>query len=86
MRVGLTRVGTATIVWLRTCLRRSSRITIDERRLRHIFRNADGHFPEDTPANRRLILRVARNPANRLGEDRFGVIWAEQTLPDGSQV
>lgn len=74
------------IARLPTRLRGTPRITIDESRLRHIFRIADGHFPIDTAANRRLLLRVAANPSNRLGEDRFGVIWAARTIPNGSQI
>lgn len=74
------------IARLLTWLRRSPRITIDEGRLRHIFRVADGHFAIDTAANRRLLLRVAGNPANCLGEDRFGVVWAAQTVRNGSQI
>lgn len=80
------RAGRVVIAKVLTWLRRTPRITIDENRLRHIFRVADGHFPIDTAANRRALLRVAGNPANRLGEDRFGVIWAAQTIPDGGQV
>jgi hypothetical protein len=56
---------------------------IDESKVGHIFRVSDGHFPIDTIVN---LLRVAGNPANRLGVDRFGVVWAAQTMRDGSQV
>lgn len=59
---------------------------IDENKVAHIFRLADGHLPTDTPANRRLLRRVARSPANRLGTDRFGVDWAAQAMPNGGQV
>lgn len=65
-------------------LRRTPRV--DDTRLGHIFRAADGHFTIDTAANRRLLVRVARNPANHLGRDRFGVIWAAQLMPDGRQI
>lgn len=69
---------------LSTGLRRAPRI--DESKVGHIFRVADGHFPIETAANRRLLLRVADNPANRVGTDRFGVVWAAQAMQDGSQV
>lgn len=70
-----------------TLLVRSRRkATIDESKAGHIFRVADGHFPIDTGANRRLLLRVARDPGSHLGTDRFGVIWAAQTMQDGRQV
>jgi hypothetical protein len=59
---------------------------IDESKAEHIFRVADGHFPIDTIVNRRVLLRVAGDQANRLGADRFGVVWAARTMPDGSQV
>ena len=75
----LAETGRAVIARLLTWLRRTPRITIDESRLRHIFRVADGHFPIDTAANRRALLHVAGNPANRLGVDRFGVAWAAQS-------
>jgi hypothetical protein len=65
---------------------RRTPIQIDERRLRHIFRNAEGHFADDTPENRSRLLRVARDPARRLGVDRFGILWAEETMPDESQI
>jgi len=72
------------IVSLLTSLRQTPRI--DESKAEHIFRVADGHFPIDTIVNRRLLLRVAGDQANRLGADRFGVVWAARTMRDGSQV
>lgn len=66
--------------------RHRRKAAIDESRVSHIFRVADGHFPVDTAANRRLLLRVARDPGSHLGEDRFGVIRAAQTMQDGRQV
>lgn len=65
---------------------RTRRITIDEARIAHIFRDADGHFPADTIAARQVLLRVANDAAKRLGVDRFGTIWAAETMPDGAQV
>lgn len=65
---------------------RRTPIRIDERRLRHIFRNAEGHFADDTPENRSRLLRVARDPESQLGVDRFGILWAEEMMPDGSQI
>lgn len=66
--------------------RHRRKAAIDESKANHIFRIADGHFPIDTAANRRLLLRVARNPGSHFGADRFGVIWAAQTMRDGRQV
>jgi hypothetical protein len=50
----------------------------------HIFRDALGHVA-DTAENRRLLIEVASNPANRIGVDRFGNTWSTMILPDGSQ-
>lgn len=81
----IARTGRAAIDLL-AHLHRTPLIQIDERRLRHIFRSAEGHFPDDTPENRRRLLRVANHPANRLGRDLFGILWAAETVPDGSQI
>jgi hypothetical protein len=78
--------GRVLIARLLTGLRRTPRIAIDETRLRHIFRIADGHFPIDSAANRRLLLGVAENPADRLGKDRFRTVWAVQETPSGSHL
>jgi hypothetical protein len=61
-------------------------LTIDERRTRHIFRDAEGHFREDTPVNRRVLLDVAGHSANLIGTDRFGNSWFAETRADGTQV
>ena len=61
-------------------------ITIDERRTSHIFRDADGHFREDTPVNRRALVEVANRPANLVGTDRFGNFWFAEIRADGTQV
>lgn len=61
-------------------------ITIDERRVPHIFRNARGHFREDTQVNRRILLDVANRPENFRGTDRFGTDWFMETRSDGTQV
>jgi len=60
------------------------RITIDERRAPHIFRNQVGHLP-DTPQNRALLEDVANDNANRLGTDQFGNQWFAKTNADGTQ-
>jgi filamentous hemagglutinin len=63
-----------------------SALKIDERRTLHIFRDAEGHFREDSPVNRRALLEVASRPANLLGTDRFGNSWFAETRADGTQV
>jgi hypothetical protein len=61
-------------------------VSIDEARIGHIFRQADGHFEEDTAANRQNLIDVASRPSSLLGTDRFGNAWYAETLGDGRQV
>jgi hypothetical protein len=61
-------------------------VTIDENRVRHIFRDAEGHFAEDTPENRRALISAVGNPENFLGTDRFGNEWWVERQNDGTQV
>ena len=61
-------------------------ITIDETRVAHIFREAEGHFPEDTDANRRLLVEVAGRATNFLGTDQADNDWYAENLADGTQV
>jgi filamentous hemagglutinin len=84
MRAWLSAIGGT--IWSAITAMFGERITIDERRLAHIFRPADGHFPADTTEARRVLLRVANDPATWLGTDRFGTIWAAEMMPDGSQI
>lgn len=58
----------------------------DTSQTQHIFRNAPGHFTNDTPANRQLIMATASDSNNLVGTDRFGNDWYTSTLSDGSQV
>ena len=60
-------------------------ITIDETRIEHIFRDAEGHFAEDTELNRQALLDTANRPANFVGTDRFGNAWFVEIRADGSQ-
>ena len=61
-------------------------VTIDETRVGHIFRDAKGHFREDTAVNRQILIDVANRAENFLGTDRFGNLWFSTTRPDGTQV
>jgi filamentous hemagglutinin len=61
-------------------------ITIDERRTSHIFRDAEGHFNDDTEANRRLLIEVASRTENFLGTDRVGNAWYAENRADGTQI
>jgi hypothetical protein len=61
------------------------KIDFDEGSLKHIFRDAPGHFP-DTSANRKLLRDTASNKENYLGKDKYGNNWYTETRSDGSQV
>lgn len=57
----------------------------DASQLGHIFRSAPGHFSQDTPEARQMIMNAI---ATRyyIGTDRFGVDQFRMGLPDGRQV
>ena len=61
-------------------------VTIDERRVRHIFRDAVGHFRQDTPANRQALIEIANQESNFLGTDNFGNDWFAGVPADGTQL
>jgi hypothetical protein len=65
---------------------RSAGITIDEDRIGHIFREAEGHFHWDTAVNRRSLIDAASRPENFLGIDRFGNEWFVEIQVDGTQI
>ncbi len=60
-------------------------LVIDELRIKHIFRNADGHLP-DTLANRQLLENLANNPNAMAGVDKYGTTWFASLRADGTQV
>lgn len=61
----------------------SPRIMETESRLGHIFRDAPGHLKEDTPKNREYILAAVSDPANKVGENKFGREIYCKTMSDG---
>jgi filamentous hemagglutinin len=61
-------------------------ITIDESRVDHILREAEGHFREDTAVNRQTLIEIANRPPNLVGTDRFGNAWFAELGPDGTQI
>jgi hypothetical protein len=61
-------------------------VVIDEDRIDHIFREAEGHFPTDTTDNRRALIGTASRPGNFAGTDRFGNDWFSETRSDGTQI
>jgi hypothetical protein len=62
------------------------KITIDESRVRHIFRDAQGHFRDDTAVNRQILIDVANRRGNFRGTDWFGNDWFAEIRADGTQV
>jgi hypothetical protein len=61
-------------------------ILIDEERIGHIFRQADGHFAEGTALNRQALIGTASRPENFRGMDRFGNSWFAEVRADGAQI
>src|SRR5262249_35735025 len=68
--------GCGPALWLAQTMRQSifRRVPSSARTHRTIFRSANGHLPDDMPANR-AIIQGAINPAN---------LRSTTTLPDGS--
>jgi len=60
-------------------------ISIDEKRVKHIFRHENGHLT-DSAEHRKLLADTASDSRNYLGTDRFGNEWYAKTLEDGSQI
>ena len=52
----------------------------------HIFRDAEGHIPDNTLENRALLEDVANNIQNFRGIDKYGNKWFTKILEDGSEV
>lgn len=63
----------------------NNKLPTKDSQLKHIFRKAEGHLP-DTPENRKLIEKVANNPDNYVGKDKYGNEWYSEIQPDGSQI
>ncbi len=57
-----------------------------EKRKNHIFRNIEGHFPNDTPTNRKCLIDTALNLDNYLGKDKWGNHWYANNNSNGKQI
>lgn len=62
-----------------------NKLTTNEAQLKHMFRDAEGHFLQDNPANRAVIEKAAGSNKNLLGVDKYGNSWYAETLPNGTQ-
>ena len=61
-------------------------IKISEKDANHIFKNEPGHFPKDTPENRKLLLELVSNEKNFLGKSGSGSGWYGKVLSNGKQL
>ena len=55
-----------------------------EAQIRHIFGNRPGHLP-DTPENRTILTKLARDPTKYVGKDKYGNSWNIETTSNGVQ-
>lgn len=57
-----------------------------DKRVNHIFRAREGHFLDDTPTNRQILIDTALNPDNYLGKDKWGNDWYRKNWADGAEI
>ena len=63
-----------------------AKFAIDGGRIGHIFREAKGHFAEDTAEHRQILIEVASRPENFRGTDRFKNSWFAEIRADGTHL
>ncbi len=63
-----------------------SKILIDENRISHIFRKAEGHFAESTEQSRQVLEDVTNDANNLLGGDKYGNGWYAKLNEKGEQI
>ena len=56
----------------------------DDSKLKHIFRDEEGHLP-DTPENRDMLVKLANDEKYHLGKDKWGNDWHARNNEDGTQ-
>ena len=59
-------------------------ISIDQKRINHIFRKAEGHL-QYTKENCKILEEIANDSSLILGKDKYGNLWAAKTHINGSQ-
>jgi hypothetical protein len=52
--------------------------------LKHIFSGKEGHL-SDTPANRRMLVKLANNQDRYVGKDKYGNSWNIEKIESGAQ-
>jgi hypothetical protein len=60
--------------------------SLPPRRARFSPSESGACFPNDTPANREMLTKVANDPGARLGTDKFGNTWAARVNENGTHV
>lgn len=58
---------------------------ITDNKAKKIFGTREGHIV-DTPQNRELLINIANDTNNILGNDKFGNTWSAKLLDTGEQV
>lgn len=61
------------------------RLPEHDSQLKHIFRKDEGHL-EDSPANRELLLNLAKDPTKFVGLDGYGNSWNAEIVDGGKQL
>ncbi len=65
---------------------KKNQITIYEKNVQHIFREAEIHFKIDTLENRKLLIETANNEENLLGTSKYNSQWYSKLTENGKQI
>ena len=61
------------------------KISQDQNKIGHIFKDSRGHLNKDTPENRAFIESSTANPENKVATNSHGADIYLKTMPDGTQ-